>query len=96
MSQICAGTILSVLTSRALILPAQTCGHRCFTKFGSLTTNPNGADLRQSSFRNCDFAEAVLTGTMLTRQQASTMLLSEKQRREIDWRDEDGPEPGGG
>jgi hypothetical protein len=33
---------------------------------------------------------------MLTRQQASTMLLSEKQRREIDWRDEDGPEPGGG
>jgi BTB/POZ domain-containing protein KCTD9 len=61
-----------------------------------ITTNLNGADLRQSSFINCDFKDAVMKGAVLTRQQAKAMCLAETQKREIDWRDESGPEPDGG
>jgi BTB/POZ domain-containing protein KCTD9 len=61
-----------------------------------VTANLNGADLRRSSFINCDFKDAVMKGAVLTRRQANAMGLAETQRRDIDWRDENGPEPGGG
>ena len=61
-----------------------------------VTTNLSGADLRRSSFIDCDFEQAAMKGVLLTRPQAATMYLSEPQRQDIDWRDESGPEPGGG
>jgi hypothetical protein len=36
-----------------------------------------------------------MKGVALTREQGSTMHLSETQRHDIDWRDDVGPEPGG-
>ena len=54
------------------------------------------ADLRRSSFAGCRFDSAVMQGAVLTRAQASRMSLSTVQQAEIDWRDEDGEEPGGG
>jgi uncharacterized protein YjbI with pentapeptide repeats len=59
-------------------------------------SNLAGADLRRSSFVDCAFENAVMRGVALTRQQGGTIRLSATQRNEIDWRDEDGPEPGGG
>jgi pentapeptide repeat protein len=59
-------------------------------------SNLEGADLRRSSFVDCVFEDAAMKGVALTRQQGATMPLSRPQRNEIDWRDEDGPEPGGG
>jgi BTB/POZ domain-containing protein KCTD9 len=44
----------------------------------------------------CSFEEATMKHAILTRQQGAAMRLSETQRQHIDWRDEDGPEPGGG
>jgi BTB/POZ domain-containing protein KCTD9 len=61
-----------------------------------VATNLAGADLRRSSFMDCAFESAVMTGAALTRRQGSAMRLSPAQRDEIDWRDEEGPEPGGG
>jgi uncharacterized protein YjbI with pentapeptide repeats len=61
-----------------------------------VAANLDGADLRQSSFTECHFEEATMKRAALTRQQGAAMRLSETQRRQIDWRDEDGPEPGGG
>jgi len=61
-----------------------------------VATNLDGADLRQSSFTACRFGEAAMKGTILERQQGATMRLSEAQRQTIGWRDECGPEPGGG
>jgi uncharacterized protein YjbI with pentapeptide repeats len=61
-----------------------------------VAANLDGADLRQSSFTECSFEEATMKHAILTRQQGAAMRLSETQRQHIDWRDEDGPEPGGG
>jgi uncharacterized protein YjbI with pentapeptide repeats len=58
--------------------------------------NLQEADLRQSTFIGCIFEGAIMRGAALTHQQGKTMQLSEAQRLEIDWHDEDGPEPGGG
>jgi BTB/POZ domain-containing protein KCTD9 len=61
-----------------------------------VAANLDGADLRQSSFIDCNFEKAAMKGTILERQQGAAMRLSETQRQTIDWRDECGPEPGGG
>lgn len=61
-----------------------------------VAANLDGADLRQSSFTECSFEEATMKHAILTRQRGAAMRLSETQRQHIDWRDEDGPEPGGG
>jgi BTB/POZ domain-containing protein KCTD9 len=60
------------------------------------TANLDGADLRRSSFIDCLFEEAAMKSAVLTRQQGATLCLSETQRKNIDWRVESGPEPGGG
>lgn len=51
------------------------------------------ADLRQSTFEKCSFQCARMEGTILTRKQGATILLSEDQRAEIAWADDDGDEP---
>jgi uncharacterized protein YjbI with pentapeptide repeats len=61
-----------------------------------VATNLEGADLRRSSFVDCDFVRAAMKCAALTRQQGTTMRLSETQKREIDWRDDSGSEPDGG
>jgi BTB/POZ domain-containing protein KCTD9 len=61
-----------------------------------MIANLDAADLRRSTFIDCVFEGAVMRGTALTPPQGETMPLSEAQRREIDWRDEDGPKPDGG
>jgi BTB/POZ domain-containing protein KCTD9 len=59
-------------------------------------TNLEDADLRRSTFTDCVFDGAVMRGAALTVAQGETMRLSETQRREIKWVDDDGPEPDGG
>ncbi|WP_431227406.1 pentapeptide repeat-containing protein [Burkholderia contaminans] len=54
------------------------------------------ADLRQSSFVQCDFGEAIMTGVIMTHAGGKALELSEKQRQEIAWTDNEGPEPAGG
>jgi uncharacterized protein YjbI with pentapeptide repeats len=56
----------------------------------------SGADLRQSSFDGCDFTGARMSGAVLTVAQGAELALSDEQRSEISWADDDGPEPGGG
>ncbi len=56
----------------------------------------SGADLRGSAFDACDFTNAVMKGAKLTYAQGRLLSLSENQRQEIDWQDEDGDEPDGG
>jgi uncharacterized protein YjbI with pentapeptide repeats len=67
-----------------------------FHKVLFINANLNGADLRGSSFLDCHFERAAMKGVLLTREQGAAMYLSETQRQSIDWRDESGPEPGGG
>jgi BTB/POZ domain-containing protein KCTD9 len=54
------------------------------------------ADLRQSLFEECVFKDATMAGTVLTSAQGRRMPLSDRQRAEIAWTDDDGPEPMGG
>jgi BTB/POZ domain-containing protein KCTD9 len=61
-----------------------------------LATNLEEADLRRSTFTECVFDGAVMRGAALTARQGKTMPLSETQRQEIKWVDDDGPEPDGG
>jgi BTB/POZ domain-containing protein KCTD9 len=67
-----------------------------FERVMFVNTKLDGADLRRSSFVDCDFDGAAMKDVALTREQGSTMHLSETQRRDIDWRDDIGPEPDGG
>jgi uncharacterized protein YjbI with pentapeptide repeats len=59
-------------------------------------SNLNGTDLRRSSFIDCNFELARMKGARLTRQQGTTIRLSDAQMADISWCDESGPEPGGG
>lgn len=67
-----------------------------FTGTLFVRTALRNADLRRSSFRGCDFADADLRGVKLTRTQDRSLTLTEEQRRQIDWHDDDGEEPPGG
>jgi BTB/POZ domain-containing protein KCTD9 len=53
-------------------------------------------DLRRSDFIDCTFGNALMKGARLTRKQGETLPLSDAQRAEIAWQDEDGDEPDGG
>ena len=67
-----------------------------FKRVMFVNTNLDGADLRRSSLVDCDFEGATMKGVALTREQGSTIHLSETQRHDIDWRVDIGPEPDGG
>jgi BTB/POZ domain-containing protein KCTD9 len=55
-----------------------------------------GADLRHAKFDSCDFKGAAMAGVKLTKATAANLLLSTKQKNEIDWQEMDGEEPAGG
>lgn len=59
-------------------------------------TNLSNTDLRQSDFENCNFDSANMKGAKLTKEQKAELNLSEKQINEIDWMNDEGPEPEGG
>lgn len=67
-----------------------------FNRVKFVRTDLRGADMRQSSFEDCDFENALMTGAILTAEQGAELNLSEEQRGQISWTNEDGPEPGGG
>ncbi len=54
------------------------------------------ADMRGSAFEECDFTGARMANARLTREQGAQLGLTRSQQMEIDWQDEDGPEPPGG
>ena len=56
----------------------------------------SNADLRQSSFEHCVFTDATMAGTVLAPAQGKRLSLSAKQKAEIAWTDDEGPEPPGG
>jgi uncharacterized protein YjbI with pentapeptide repeats len=58
--------------------------------------NLQEADLRRSTFFGCIFEGATMRGVALTPEQGKAMHLSDTQKHEIDWRDQDGPKPDGG
>lgn len=55
-----------------------------------------GADMRQSWFSECNFSRASLKGAILTWAQGARLNLSNAQRLEISWTEDDGEEPAGG
>jgi BTB/POZ domain-containing protein KCTD9 len=57
------------------------------------------ADLRRSAFQGCDFTGAVLTGAVADYHRDEydlAELLTKEQQAVMDWREDPGPEPGGG
>jgi uncharacterized protein YjbI with pentapeptide repeats len=54
------------------------------------------ADLRGSWFKDCNFDGTRMIGATLTRDQITKLNLSDRQRAEISWTDDTGPEPAGG
>jgi uncharacterized protein YjbI with pentapeptide repeats len=58
--------------------------------------NLENADLRRSSFQECDFTGADMVGAKLTRKQGEKIHLSDEHRKVIDWQEGDGDEPPGG
>jgi hypothetical protein len=64
-----------------------------FSRVKFVRTVLRDADMRQSSFESCDFTDALLTGAILTNQQGAIMNLSQEQRKQIEWTDDEGSEP---
>jgi uncharacterized protein YjbI with pentapeptide repeats len=54
----------------------------------------SGADMRRSTFTGCRFDGALMTDAILCGREG--LDLSEVQVAAIDWREDEGPEPGGG
>jgi uncharacterized protein YjbI with pentapeptide repeats len=67
-----------------------------FTRVKFVATDLRQSDLRLSSFEECDFTNAEMAGTVLTPEQGQLMALNDKQRTEIAWTADPGPEPDGG
>ncbi len=67
-----------------------------FTRVNFGMADMTGVDMRQSWFENCSFDGAMLKGAMLTRAQGERRALSDTQRLEISWAEDDGEEPDGG
>lgn len=67
-----------------------------FTRVRFSSADLSNADMRQSTFERCEFAGATMAGAVLTQAQGRLLSLSSKQRAEIAWTSDDGPEPSGG
>ena len=67
-----------------------------FDRVKFVSADLTNADMRQSSFTSCEFTDAHMSGAVLTQEQGNKLHLSGKQRAEIAWAKEDGPEPSGG
>lgn len=61
-----------------------------------MRTNLRDADLRRSTFEDCDFTAADMARAKLTRKQGEGIYLSDEQRQVINWQESDGDEPPGG
>jgi uncharacterized protein YjbI with pentapeptide repeats len=61
-----------------------------------VNANLDGADLRRSSFIDCDFKGATMRGVAFTYEQTYSMHLSKAQGLAVKWQRDDGPEPEGG
>lgn len=64
------------------------------TQFHGVTLKD--ADLRCCNFEECSFTDADLSGAKITREGGAYLTLSEEQRKQVSWQDDDGPEPDGG
>lgn len=67
-----------------------------FARSRFISTNLTRSDLRGCSLKDCDFTNAIMTGTKLTMAAAARLNLSFEQRRSIEWHKGDGPVPAGG
>ncbi len=67
-----------------------------FTRVRFDSADLSNADLRQSTFEHCVFTNAMMAGTVLTPAQGRHLSLSARQRAEVAWTDDEGPEPLGG
>jgi BTB/POZ domain-containing protein KCTD9 len=67
-----------------------------FERVSFLDANLSQCDLRRSEFRHCNFSRSNLEGAKLTKSQASSLNLSADQKRQVDWQEFDGDEPGRG
>ena len=67
-----------------------------FTRVRFSSADLSNADMRQSTFEYCVFTEATMAGTVLTPAQGKRLALSSKQRAEVAWTGDEGPEPPGG
>jgi uncharacterized protein YjbI with pentapeptide repeats len=95
MSQICVGTTSLEPTSPAPTWFVQI-RSSIFKRVAFVNANLEGADLRQSSFIDCNFERATMRGAVLTLEQSRTLHLSKAQTLVVDWRKDGGPEPDGG
>jgi uncharacterized protein YjbI with pentapeptide repeats len=94
-SNLCWNDFIDVDFTHAVLVRADL---RCspFQSVKFVGADLRGADMRRSSFDNCVFDGALMEGAILTRNQGAQIKLSSAQRAEIDWREDDGPEPSGG
>ncbi len=67
-----------------------------FVRVKFVSADLSHADMRMSSFENCDFERATMAGAVLTVEQGARLALSDIQRAQIAWTNDEGPEPGGG
>jgi uncharacterized protein YjbI with pentapeptide repeats len=67
-----------------------------FNRVRFVRTDLRGVDMRRSSFEDCVFDAALMEGAILTREQVSSLNLTNEQRAQIVSTDDEGPEPGGG
>ena len=58
--------------------------------------NLRNADLRRSTFEGCDFTDADVRGAKLTHEQGEDLVLTEEQKKVIDWQEGEGEKPPGG
>jgi BTB/POZ domain-containing protein KCTD9 len=67
-----------------------------YTRINFTRADLRGADMRRADFEECIFDGAMMEGVILTHRQGDRLALSNAQKGVVDWRDDDGPEPGGG
>jgi uncharacterized protein YjbI with pentapeptide repeats len=67
-----------------------------YTRVKFTRADLRGADMRRADFEECLFDGAAMNDVLLTRNQESRLSLSSGQRAEIDWCNDEGPEPSGG
>lgn len=60
------------------------------------SANLSGCDLRRATLEGCRFGGAQMRGAVLTRGQGEALGLDPRQRADIAWVDDAGPEPDGG
>jgi hypothetical protein len=94
-SNMCWNDFIDVDFSNAILVGCDA-RSSLFSKVTFASANLSRADLRHSTFEDCDFTGAQMHGTILTRKQGTSLVLSSQQKAEIAWTDDEGKEPDGG